>query len=179
MKKQSIWEKPISHGEILKRYWKHLDLGRLNANILFTRRFLQRSAKIVCRALRVVVLRRFWRKPPRLAFHTHIGSPKIEQINQIIRTFHGSFITREKTASSHQRQSENSHRRRISRRTMVCDRIFQPPLLRRRSTDTDQQKTDQRFARRPDRTANRPKKNPKTDEQISPSSLQQLIRLIV
>ena len=31
--------------------------------------------------LRVVVLRRFWRKNPRgLAFHAHIGSPKIEEI---------------------------------------------------------------------------------------------------
>ncbi len=30
--------------------------------------------------LRVVVLRRFWRKPPVLAFHTHIGAPKIREI---------------------------------------------------------------------------------------------------
>jgi pyridoxine/pyridoxamine 5'-phosphate oxidase len=30
--------------------------------------------------MRVVVLRRFWRSPARLAFHTHYGSPKIEQI---------------------------------------------------------------------------------------------------
>jgi len=30
--------------------------------------------------LRVVVLRRFWRKPPCLAFHTHTGSPKIKEL---------------------------------------------------------------------------------------------------
>lgn len=75
----SIWEKPISHGEILKKIWKHLDLGVLQRRHPF---HLPVFGTICDRepSLRMVVLRRFWRKPPMLAFHSHIGSPKIRQI---------------------------------------------------------------------------------------------------
>ena len=32
MMEQNIWDKPISHGEILKKIWKHLDLDYLGCN---------------------------------------------------------------------------------------------------------------------------------------------------
>jgi len=79
MAEASIWEKPISHGEILKNIWKHLDLGTLERSHPFHTPVFG----TICDDepnLRVVVLRRFWRKQPRLAFHTHLGSPKIKEI---------------------------------------------------------------------------------------------------
>ncbi len=79
MSKRNIWNKPVSHGEILKTIWKNLDLGMLERKHPFhTPIFgtLDNNEP----SLRMVVLRRFWRKPPALAFHSHIGSPKIEQI---------------------------------------------------------------------------------------------------
>ncbi len=79
MMEKSIWEKPISHGEILKNIWKNLDLGTLQRRHPF---HLPVFGTICDRepSLRIVVLRRFWRRPPQLAFHSHIGAPKIEQI---------------------------------------------------------------------------------------------------
>lgn len=79
MVSESIWEKPISHGEILKKIWKHLDLGVLQRKHPF---HLPVFGTICDRepSLRIVVLRRFWRKPPQLAFHSHTGAPKIQQI---------------------------------------------------------------------------------------------------
>lgn len=76
---QTIWDKPISHGEILKRIWKNLDLGTLQRRHPF---HLPVFGSICDHepSLRIVVLRRFWRRPPMLAFHAHIGSPKIEQL---------------------------------------------------------------------------------------------------
>lgn len=76
---KNIWEKPVSHGEILKKIWKHLDLGTLDRKHPFHLPVFG----TVCEnqpLLRTVVLRRFWRRPPGLAFHTHLGSPKINQI---------------------------------------------------------------------------------------------------
>lgn len=77
--KAKMWEKPVSHGEILKKIWKNLDLGTLDREHPF---HLPVFGTICDREpeLRLVVLRRFWRKPSALAFHTHIGSPKIQQI---------------------------------------------------------------------------------------------------
>ena len=75
----SIWEKPISHGEILKNIWKQLDLGVLQRKHPFHLPVFG-TENGSSPDLRIVVLRRFWRRPPRLAFHTHLGSPKIEQI---------------------------------------------------------------------------------------------------
>jgi len=76
----TIWDDKISHGEILKKIWKHLDLGVLERDHPFhTPVFGTVSGGKP--ELRVVVLRRFWRKNPRgLAFHAHVGSPKIEEI---------------------------------------------------------------------------------------------------
>jgi hypothetical protein len=79
MKVESIWEKPISHGEILKNIWKNLDLGTLQRR----HPFHQPVFGTICDNapdLRMVVLRRFWRRPPQLAFHSHNGSPKIKHI---------------------------------------------------------------------------------------------------
>ena len=80
---QSIWDKPISHGEILKKIWKHLDMGTLDRKHPFHTSGFRNCRQNCVPIVRVVVLRRFWRKPPRLAFHTHIGAPKIREINQI------------------------------------------------------------------------------------------------
>lgn len=79
MMEKSIWEKPISHGEILKKIWKNLDLGTLQRRHPF---HLPVFGTICDRepSLRIVVLRRFWRRPPQLAFHSHTGAPKIRQI---------------------------------------------------------------------------------------------------
>lgn len=75
----SIWDKPISHGDILKKIWKNLDLGVIERKHPFhTPVFGTENGNSP--ELRIVVLRRFWRKPARLAFHAHIGSPKIEQV---------------------------------------------------------------------------------------------------
>ena len=75
----SIWDKPVSHGEILKKIWKHLDLGTLDREHPFHLPVFG-TQNGDAPSLRVVVLRRFWRRPPALAFHAHLGSPKIEQI---------------------------------------------------------------------------------------------------
>jgi hypothetical protein len=75
----SIWEKQVSHGEILKRIWKNLDLGTLQRKHPF---HVPVFGSICDRepSLRMIVLRRFWRRPPMLAFHSHNGSPKINQL---------------------------------------------------------------------------------------------------
>lgn len=81
MKCESIWDKPQSHGEILKKIWKHLDLGTLERNHPFHTPVFGTVASGCTPNLRVVVLRRFWRKNPRaLAFHTHADSPKIAEL---------------------------------------------------------------------------------------------------
>ncbi len=76
----SIWDKPVSHGEILKKIWKHLDLGTLEREHPFHTPVFGTIGEGCAPGLRVVVLRRFWRKPPRLAFHTHAGAPKVLEI---------------------------------------------------------------------------------------------------
>ncbi len=80
MKSESIWDKPASHGEILKKIWKHLDLATLERTHPFHTPVFGTVGNGCAPGLRAVVLRRFWRKPPRLAFHSHIGAPKIEEI---------------------------------------------------------------------------------------------------
>lgn len=75
----SIWNKPVSHGEILKKIWKHLDLGTLERDHPFHLPVFG-TQNGDAPSLRMVVLRRFWRRPPALAFHSHLGSPKVEQI---------------------------------------------------------------------------------------------------
>lgn len=80
MKVGSIWDQPISHGEILKKVWKHLDLGTLQRGHPFHTPVLATICDDAPES-RVVILRRFWRKNPRaLAFHTHVGAPKIAEI---------------------------------------------------------------------------------------------------
>ena len=80
MTEKSIWEKPVSHGEILKKIWKHLDLGVIDRDHPF-HQVVFATVSNNKPAVRVVTLRRFWRKNPRqLAFHAHLGSPKIAEI---------------------------------------------------------------------------------------------------
>jgi pyridoxamine 5'-phosphate oxidase len=79
MKQQNIWEKPISHGEVLKKIWKNLDLATLDRRHPFHLPVFGTVCDLEPR-LRTVVLRRFWRRPPALAFHSHKGAPKIGQI---------------------------------------------------------------------------------------------------
>ncbi|MGC2235318.1 MAG: pyridoxamine 5'-phosphate oxidase family protein [Pyrinomonadaceae bacterium] len=81
----NLWDVKTSHGDILKKIWKHLDLGVLEREHPFhTPVFGTISGGKP--QLRVVVLRRFWRKNPRgLAFHAHIGSPKIAEIESCKR----------------------------------------------------------------------------------------------
>ena len=82
MNDTNVSEKPISHGEILKKIWKHLDLGVIDRDHPFHTPVFATIAKDMP-VPRIVVLRRFWRKNPRrLAFHTHLGSSKIEEIMQ-------------------------------------------------------------------------------------------------
>jgi 3-hydroxyisobutyrate dehydrogenase len=70
----------ISHGEILKKIWKHLDLGVIDRHHPFHQGVFATISDNKPQ-LRTVILRRFWRKNPRgLAFHAHIGSPKIAEI---------------------------------------------------------------------------------------------------
>ncbi len=69
----------ISHGEILKNIWKNLDLATIQRRHPFHQPIFGTIADNAP-SLRMVVLRRFWRKPPSLAFHSHLGSPKIAQI---------------------------------------------------------------------------------------------------
>lgn len=75
----SIWEKRISHGEILKHVWKNLDLGAIDRRHPF---HLPAFATVENGEprIRTVVLRRFWRRPAALAFHAHSGSPKVAQV---------------------------------------------------------------------------------------------------
>lgn len=79
MKQESIWEQPVSHGEILKKIWKNLDLGVIDRKHPFHTPVFG-TLNEDKPSLRIVVLRRFWRKPPCLAFHSHSGSPKIRQL---------------------------------------------------------------------------------------------------
>lgn len=79
MAEAKMWEKPVSHGEILKTIWKHLDLGTLDRKHPFHTPVFGTVADNEP-SLRLVVLRRFWRRPAQLAFHTHSGSPKIAEL---------------------------------------------------------------------------------------------------
>ena len=95
MTEVKMWEKPVSHGEILKKIWKNLDLGTLDRRHPF---HLPTFATVEDGApsLRTVVLRRFWRKPACLAFHTHVGSPKIEQLKANPNVYWLFYHTEEK-----------------------------------------------------------------------------------
>lgn len=86
MKQEGIWDSPVSHGEILKKVWKNLDLGVIDRNHPFHTPVFGTIDENEP-SLRIVVLRRFWRKPPCLAFHAHIGSPKIKQIEENLNIY--------------------------------------------------------------------------------------------
>jgi hypothetical protein len=86
MLEKRLWDKPVSHGEILKKIWKHLDLGTLERSHPFHTPVFG----TVCDdapELRMVVLRRFWRRPPQLCFHSHVNAPKIRQLRANPRAY--------------------------------------------------------------------------------------------
>ena len=77
----SIWDKPVSHGQILKKIWKQLEAGVSDRNHPFhTAVFATVYDEKPC--TRSVILRRFWKKPARIAFHAYVDSPKILQIKK-------------------------------------------------------------------------------------------------
>lgn len=96
MSEKSIWEKPISHGEILKKIWKHLDLGVLERDHPFHTPVFATLGADGAPSVRTTVLRRFWRKPPRLAFHTHSGAPKVAEISRDPRVAFSLYHPQEK-----------------------------------------------------------------------------------
>ncbi len=77
----SIWDKPVSHGDILNRIWRHLGAAVKNRKHPFHLAVFGTAVKDEAN-LRTVTLRRFWKKPRGLAFHAHSGSPKIAQIEK-------------------------------------------------------------------------------------------------
>ena len=93
---KNIWNEKTSHGEILKKIWKHLDLGTLEREHPFHTPVFG----TICGGapdLRVVVLRRFWRKNPRASgFSRAQRLARKSRKSKAIRMFPGFFITRRK-----------------------------------------------------------------------------------
>lgn len=79
MAEKSLWDEPVSRGEILERIFLNLEAGTksrkhpFHLGVFATVHHLEPQA-------RYVVLRRFWREGPRLAFHSHAKSPKIAEV---------------------------------------------------------------------------------------------------
>ena len=76
---KSIWDRPVTADEILSKAFDALDNGAKNRRHPFHQPVFSTLGEIGPES-RMVVLRRFWNAPPRLAFHTHLGSPKISDI---------------------------------------------------------------------------------------------------
>ncbi|MDW8305358.1 MAG: pyridoxamine 5'-phosphate oxidase family protein [Acidobacteriota bacterium] len=70
----------ISHGEILKKIWKHLQMGAEKRNHPFHTPVLATVSENNLPSARIVVLRRFIKDERALIFHSHIGAPKIKEI---------------------------------------------------------------------------------------------------
>lgn len=81
MAKQNIWDGSPSLEEILERIFSAFEEGVRSAKHPFHLGVFGTVSGRVPR-MRTVVLRRFWRDEPRLAFHTHAGSPKITEIGE-------------------------------------------------------------------------------------------------
>ena len=77
----SIWDKPVSHGQLLKRIWKNLEAGSSQRKHPF-HSCVFATVSDSAPNTRTVILRRFWKAPARIAFHAHIGSPKISHIKE-------------------------------------------------------------------------------------------------
>lgn len=78
---KSIWDRPVTTDEVLKRAFDALEVGARNRKHPFHQPVFSTMGEIGPES-RMVVLRRFWNNPPRLAFHTHVGSPKISDIER-------------------------------------------------------------------------------------------------
>jgi hypothetical protein len=81
MAKHNIWDESPSLDELLDRIFAAFEEGVRSAKHPF---HLGVFGTLSGRAprMRTVVLRRFWRETPRLAFHTHAGSPKVTEIGE-------------------------------------------------------------------------------------------------
>ena len=102
---KTIWEKPVSHGEILKRIWKNLDLGTLQRKHPF---HLPVFGTICDRepSLRIVVLEDFGADRRRSRFIRISARRRSIRLDRI-RMSIGCFITRKinsKSASKAKRQ---------------------------------------------------------------------------
>jgi 3-hydroxyisobutyrate dehydrogenase len=143
-----IWDKPISHGEILKKIWKHLDLGTLEREHPFHTPVFATVANGCAPDLRVVVLRRFWRKPPLLAFHAHVGSPKVKQIENNPNVYYLFYHPTERIQVRVKGRAIIHRDDDLAEEQWLATEFFLAPLLRRRSAGHGEQKTGFRFARR-------------------------------
>ena len=141
----SIWEKPVSHGEILKRIWKNLDLGILQRKHPF---HLPVFGTICDRepSLRVVVLRRFWRRPPALAFHSHIGSPKINQIRSNPNVYWLFYHPENKLQIRIKGNAEIHTDDDLAEEQWLATELFSRRCYVGEASDAGKQKTDFRFA---------------------------------
>ncbi|MEZ5306122.1 MAG: pyridoxamine 5'-phosphate oxidase family protein [Pyrinomonadaceae bacterium] len=80
MERKSIWDTTVSHGDLLRRVWKHLELGVKDRHHPFHTPVFATIGEGQAE-LRSVILRRFFKKPRELAFHAHRGSPKVKQVS--------------------------------------------------------------------------------------------------
>jgi pyridoxine/pyridoxamine 5'-phosphate oxidase len=78
---ESIWNHPVTAEEVLRKAFDALETGARNRRHAFHQPVFSTMGEIGPES-RMVVLRRFWNEPPRLAFHTHVGSPKISDIER-------------------------------------------------------------------------------------------------
>ena len=76
----SIWEKSITHGEILSRIWKSLTLGAKDRRHAFHNPVFGTLGIDGRPKLRTVILRRYLNDERKLVFHTDIRARKIDQI---------------------------------------------------------------------------------------------------
>lgn len=81
MPAKSLWEEPITKEEILERIFLNFEAGVRSRKHPFHLGVFATVDSNEPQA-RYVVLRRFWRDVPRLAFHAHAGSPKVSDVEK-------------------------------------------------------------------------------------------------
>lgn len=79
MPQKSLWEEPVTREEILERIFLNFEAGTRSRKHPFHTGVFATSGEEGPEA-RYVVLRRFWREEPRIAFHAHAASPKVFQV---------------------------------------------------------------------------------------------------
>lgn len=79
MPDKSLWDEPITPEEILERIFLNFEAGTKSRKHPFHLGVFA-TVDDSSPQVRYVVLRRFWREGPKLAFHSHMSSPKIRDI---------------------------------------------------------------------------------------------------